>query len=81
MSIEQEKEVEKLLWSYTEMLPENEEVRRLDEVKNFFKKNKIPIVELRALFRDKDHDKHLSAINIATKMACRDILRVRSGMN
>lgn len=81
MSIEQKEEIQSLLWSYTDIIPEEKEEEKLQQVKTFFKINKIPIFELRTMFRGVDEKTHLSAVNIAVKIACGDILRVRPGMN
>lgn len=83
MSIEQKQkeEIQSLLWSYKETISDDEERERTQKVRNFFKKNKIPIAHLPTMFKKANKDLHHKAIYVASKIACGDILRVRPGVN
>lgn len=81
MSVEQEEEIQSLLWSYQEIISVDEEKKRTQEVKDFFRKNKIPITNLHTMFKKANEDLHYKAIYVASKIACGDILRVRPRMN
>ena len=81
MSVEQEEEIKKLLWSYTEVIPVDEEKARIEKIRSFFKSNKLPISHLQTMFLEVDQKTHLNAVNIAVKVACEDIIKLRPRMN
>lgn len=81
MSVEQEEEIQSLLWSYQDIISDDEERKRTQEVKDFFRKNKIPITDLPTMFKQANRDLHYKAVYVASKIACGDILRARPGVN
>lgn len=67
MSKDQKEEVQKLLWCYL-TTPNSEIPARIEKLKEYLEREKIPLTKLEHAFKETCEETHLRAIDAVTKV-------------
>lgn len=68
-------QLDRLTWHYLEDLSQGEMTKRLVEVKKILKETNISITDVLKFSQRRDSEKHLSTVNMLSKLAVQQIAR------